>query len=62
MKLVQLEIRWAGRGVGGLDKGNKKIKLKSSCCGTVEMNLTRNRGVAGSIPGPAQWVGNPVLL
>ena len=27
----------------------------SSCCGSVEMNLTRNCEVAGSIPGLAQW-------
>ena len=26
------------------------------------MNLTRNREVAGSIPGLAQWVEYPVLL
>lgn len=24
-------------------------------------NLTRNHGVAGSTPGLAQWVGDPVL-
>ena len=34
----------------------------SSCCGTVEMNLTRNHEVAGSVPGLALWVKVLVLL
>jgi len=39
----------------------KKTRNRSSHRGTVEMNLTRNREVAGSIPGLAQWVKDPTL-
>ena len=34
----------------------KKAKLRSYRCGRAETNLTRNRKVAGSIPGLAQGV------
>ena len=40
----------------------KKIKIGSSHRGTAEMNLTRNHGVVGLIPGHAQWVKDPALL
>ena len=36
--------------------------MGSSHCGVVETNLTRNREVVGAIPGPAQWVKDPMLL
>ena len=35
--------------------------FRSSHCGAVETNLTRNFEVAGSIPGLAQWVTDPAL-
>ena len=46
--------------------GTVSFRLKnsqdgSSCCGRVEMNLTRNCEVAGSIPGLAQWVKDLAL-
>ena len=33
----------------------------SSHCGAVEMNLTRNHEVVGSIPGLVQWVKDPAF-
>ena len=38
-----------------------KTDCTSSYCGGVETNPTRNDGVAGSIPGLAQWVKDLAL-
>ena len=38
-----------------------KAESRSSCCGTVEMNLTGNHEVAGSIPALAQRVKDLAL-
>ena len=37
-------------------KTDKKGSSPSSRCSAVEMNITRNHEVSGSIPGVAQWV------
>ena len=43
-------------------KAFRNIEIRSSHCGAEETNLTRKHEVAGSIPGLAQWVRDPVLL
>ena len=42
-------------------KINKKSKFRSSRRGALITNPTRNHEVVGSIPGLAQWVGDPAL-
>ena len=41
---------------------SKNFFFWNSRRGAVEMNLTGNHEVVGSIPGLAQWVGDPAML
>jgi len=59
---------WERMDGGGGDKSYLHIQryLRTACwrssrCGAVETNPTRNHEVAGLIPGQAQWVKDLVL-
>ena len=44
-----------------IESDDKSRYFRSSHRDAVEMNLTRNHEVAGSIPGLTQWVKDPAL-
>ena len=48
--------KYSHKNKGHVVNSKKKISIQNSCIGAAEANLTRNREVAGSIPGLAQWI------
>ena len=67
MKMQVQSLAWetpyaTGVALKAKNKQTKKLGNWSSHRGAVEMNLTRNHEVAGSIPGLPQGVKDPALL
>ena len=62
-KYIRFRAIQNGRGQNTVNQVyfNKNF-CRSSHCGALEMNLTRNHEVLGSIPGLAQWVKDLALL
>ena len=60
--LLRIKYNITARNLGILEAdGVFKVLSGSARRGTVEMNLTRNHKVVGSIPGLTQGVKDPVL-
>ena len=50
-----------GEGFSFGSKNPLRLCSRSSCCGSAVMNLTSIHEDMGLIPGPAEWVKDPVL-